>query len=248
MKKNTLIRISLLLSAVFLLSACSLPFVSVVRGSGTVITETREVSGFDKIELNGAGQLIITQGTTESLEIRAEDNIMSELTSEVEGDTLVLGYKDQSWRRSFIPTERIIYTLSVTDLTEFTFNGAGDLQIDVLETPSLELTINGAGNIEIDELMADTVIVTIAGTGSVEIAGQAQSQTINIDGAGNYQARDLQTQSATIDVAGLGNSTVWVTETLDVTINGGGSVDYYGSPNVTQDISGLGDVNNLGEK
>ncbi len=248
MKKNNLIKISLLLAVVFMLSACSLPFVNIVRGSGDMETETRDVSGFNKIELNGAGQLNITQGSTESLEIRAESNILPELTSEVEGDTLVLGYKDQTWRTTVIPTERIVYTLTVVDLTEFTFNGAGDLEVDSLETSSLELTINGAGNIEIDNLVADELSVTISGTGSIQIAGQVETQTINIEGAGNYQSEDLQSQNASIEVNGLGNSTLWVMQSFDVTINGSGSVDYYGDPDVSQDINGLGDVSNLGEK
>jgi hypothetical protein len=248
MKNNTVIKISLLLAVVFLLSACSIPFISVVRGSGDVETETREVSGFSKIEMNGAGQLIITQGSTESLDIEAEDNVLPELTSEVKGETLVLGYKNQTWRRSVIPTKPIIYTLTVVDLSEITFNGAGDLEMDSLNTASLEITINGAGNIEIGNLQADELSVTISGTGSIRIAGEVESQSINIEGAGNYQATDLLSQKASIEVNGLGNSKLWVMESLDVAINGGGSVDYYGDPNLTQDINGLGNVNHLGEK
>lgn len=248
MRKINLAGISLLLGVVVLLSACSLPFVNVVRGSGNLETESRDVSGFNKIELNGAGQLIITQGSTETLEIQAEDNILPELTSEVEGDTLVLGYKDQTWRRSILPTEKIVYTLTVIDLTKFTFNGAGDLEMDSLETSSLELNINGAGNIKIKELLAEELSVTISGTGSINIAGEVESQDITIEGAGNYQSEDLQSQTAFIQVNGLGNSKLWVLESLDITINGSGSVDYYGAPDVTQDINGLGDVNSLGEK
>lgn len=248
MKKISLLKISLLLIVVFLLSACSLPFISVVRGSGNLETETRDVSGFSKITLNGAGQLIITQGSTESLEIQAEDNVLPKLISEVKGDTLVLGYEEHTWRRSVIPTEKIVYTLTVIDLTEFTFNGAGDLQMEMLETSSLELNVNGAGNIVIGSLMADDLSVTISGTGSVQIAGEVESQSINIEGAGNYQSGDLQSQTASIQVDGLGNSTLWVINSIDITINGAGSVDYYGTPNVTQDINGLGDVSNLGEK
>ena len=35
---------------------------------------------------------------------------------------------------------------------------------------------------------------------------------------------------------------------LNLTIEGGGTVNYYGSPSVTQDISGLGDINSRGDK
>jgi hypothetical protein len=247
MKKNYLVHITLLVSIAFLLSACSFGLLP-QRGSGNLVTESRDVSGFSKIELNGAGQLKITQGSTESLEIRAEDNILPELTSKVEGSTLILGYKNLSWLRNLVPNKEIVYTLTVIDLTEITFNGAGDLQINSLDTASLELTINGAGNIKIDGLMADSLSARIAGAGSMDIAGEVQSQTITIEGAGNYQAGDLMSQTATINVSGLGNSTLWVTDSLDVTISGGGSVDYYGNPSLTQDVSGIGNIKNIGDK
>ena len=101
---------------------------------------------------------------------------------------------------------------------------------------------------KIDDLITDSVKVNISGTGTIVLSGQADVQTVIIDGAGNYQTEDLQTNTSVIKINGLGNATVWAMESLDITINGGGTVNYYGSPNVTQDITGLGNVNNRGDK
>lgn len=249
MKKRTIYLIPLLIASIFILSACQiLPWVRVVRGSGNLATETRQVSGFNAIRMDGAGRVLITQGAAESLEIEAEDNLLGELTSRVEGDTLVLGYQDRPWRKTVLPTQAIVYTLTVIDLSKLTLNGAGDLEIRALQTESLVLEINGAGNIDIVDLSGDELSVNLAGTGSITASGIVADQEISLDGAGNYQGADMQTQRTKIDINGLGNSTVWATESLDISINGGGSVSYYGSPNVSQQISGLGDVRNLGEK
>ena len=248
MKLKYFFILTTLVIASLLLSACQIPGINVVRGSGNVITEQRDVSDFNIVELNGAGQLIITQGSTESLEIEAEDNIIDELTSEVQGDTLTMGYTNRFWRRSIIPNQTIIYRLNVIDLKEITLNGANELVIDSLETDSLQINLNGAGRVDIDELLAQNLSVNVAGTGTVTIAGQVETQIINIDGAGNYQAGDLLTSNTEIQIDGLGNGTIWAMESLDITINGGGSLNYYGSPSVTQDINGLGDISNRGEK
>lgn len=248
MKKKYFLTISMMIIASVVLSACQIPFIDVIRGSGNLTTETREVSGFDQIRLDGAGRLFVTQGSTESLVIEAEDNIISELTSDVRENTLVLGFQDQPWQTTLIPTEIITYTLTVTDLTDITFNGAGDLTMDTLETSNLKLDINGAGQYNIAELMADSLSVEITGTGTISIGGQVTTQTVNIDGAGNYQAEDLETTSTEITVNGLGNGTVWATDTLDLTINGAGNLYYFGNPSVTQDISGAGQIYNQGEK
>jgi len=248
MKKSYIFTLSLLIIGSFALSACRLPFVSVVRGSGDLTTEERVVSGFDTIQLDGAGRLVITQGENESLEITAEDNIIGELTSEVRGNTLELGFEEQPWQKTVVPTRSITYTLSVIDLMEIEFNGAGDLEMESLETPSLDLTINGAGQISINGLDADSLDVQITGAGTIHLEGQVSAQKITIDGAGSYEALDLQSKSAEIDINGLGSGSMWAVETLEITINGGGSLSYYGMPSVTQDINGVGDINSLGEK
>lgn len=251
MNKKTYYTLSLLLVLGFLLSACQLPFVdiTIIRGSGELITESRAVEPFKEVQLDGAGRMIITQGAAESLEISAEDNIIGELTSQVVDDTLILGFKDQSWRRSVIPTEVIRYELTVTDLTRITLNGAGEITMEILETESLDIGINGAGRIAINELtVEENLNVKIIGAGTIALAGSAPNQTISIDGTGNIRAEDLLTKDTIIEIIGLGNGTVWVEDTLDVTIKGAGNVTYFGAPEVTQNITGAGDIDNRGEK
>jgi hypothetical protein len=41
---------------------------------------------------------------------------------------------------------------------------------------------------------------------------------------------------------------IWVLDSLDVGINGVGEVSYFGSPNVTQSITGNGSLTSLGDK
>ncbi len=248
MKKKLILILSLLVITSSLLSACQLPFTRVVQGSGVVVSETRDVSGFNAITLNGVGRLDIIQGGSESLEIEAEDNILKELTSDVQAGTLTLGYQDSFWVSSVIPTKEIVYTLTVVDLTELTINGAGDVDIESLQTDTMAMTINGAGQVEIDDLTAETLSVQISGTATIELAGQVTRQTVNIAGAGNYQAGDLQSSTASVKVEGLGNARVWAVETLTITISGSGAVSYYGSPELSQEISGLGDITHLGDK
>lgn len=249
MSKKTIFFIPLLIASIFILSACQIfPWFSVVRGSGTLTTESRPVSGFNAVRLDGAGRLVITQGANETLEIRADDNLIGNLTSEVQGNTLVLGTQEGSWRRTILPSQPVVYTLTVTNLTRLTLNGAADLEIQSLEAESFDLDINGAGNFNIQDLSVGKLSVNLTGTGSVSVNGVATEQAVTIDGAGNYQAGNLQTMNTIIQINGLGSGTVWATETLQVGIAGGGSVSYYGSPNVSQQITGLGDVKNLGEK
>ncbi|HZC04202.1 MAG TPA: head GIN domain-containing protein [Ktedonobacterales bacterium] len=188
-------------------------------GSGTVVTEPREVSGFTQIRLAGFGTLNITQTGTESLSITADDNILPHLTSEVINGTLELGVKP---RLTFRPMKHIVYTVTVKSLE------------------GIQLT--GAGTIHASDIQATGFSVTISGAGDMTITGSAQSQTVKISGAGNYNGQAFQTASADVTITGAGNARINASETLNATVSGAGMVTYTGAPRVSQRITGIGSV------
>ena len=245
-KKIFLITALLLLSLV--LMACSIPVIKVVKGSNVMATESRDVGNFDAIQLDGAGKLVITQGETMALQIEAEDNILPYLESSVVGNTLELGFQDHFWQRTLLPTETITYSLVVTDLNALTFNGAGDLEMNQLATDELSIVVNGAGQVQINDLTANSLKIQINGTGDVSVAGEVTTQAIGIDGAGTVKNGDLKSSTTFITANGLGVATVWATDQLEVTFNGGGTLNYYGEPSIIQNINGAADISHLGNK
>ena len=230
--------------------ACAVPSIPsgirTIKGSGNVVTEDRDVSGFDSVALLGFGRVIITQGDEESLTVETDDNLMQYIETEVRGGTLELGFTEDDILLD--PSDSIIFRLSLIDLAALDSSGAGKFEIEKLETDRLEVTLSGAGDIGIDSLSATDLVVTVSGAGQVELAGQVKTQEITLNGLGNYDAPDLESQTATVRVPGAGSVAIWVLNTLDVTINGAGSVEYYGSPHVTQDISGVGKLTSRGDK
>lgn len=234
------------------LTACAVTVngtpVAVVRGSGVVVTETRQVSGFNALSFAGLGEVIITQGQTESLTIEAEDNIVPQIKTEVRNGTLRIGFNRDKWQDWVAPTKPIKFNLSVKDMTTIESSGLGSIQIAGFKTNKLTLGISGAGNIKITNLDASSVSTSINGTGSIELAGKAAQQVSTLSGIGSYQAGDFATQQADINISGAGSATVWASEALDVTISGAGSVSYYGNPTVKKSITGLGAVKGLGNK
>ena len=60
-------------------SACNVTsiFIRTIDGSGNIVTESREVRGFDRVNLSGFGEVIIEVGDEESLTISTDDNIIA---------------------------------------------------------------------------------------------------------------------------------------------------------------------------
>ena len=240
------LRALFILTLTVLTSGCILPVrYTRVLGSGKIISETRPISGFTAVELSGIGTLIIEQGSKESLEVTAEDNIIKYLKSDIYGRNLRLSVDDFV---SIDPTEEIIFHLTVKNLERIELSGLGNIEIEALKTPNLDLEISGAGSANIRDLQADSLNLDISGLGNVEIGGSVEDQRIELSGAGNYDAEDLESNKARIEMSGTGKAVLWVENELDVVLSGMGNLQYYGSPNLSTEISGVGTVKSLGEK
>lgn len=241
MKKSL---VAILLIFTIALSGCT---IYMTTGSGTLVQEDRPVSNVESVEFTSVGQLTIMQGDSESLVVEAEDNIISHITTEMNGTTLVIGF-DEGVDNMITPTRMISYTLTVTDLNDIELSGAGNISMDELTADHVTIQLSGAGNIDIDALTADSISVSLPGAGNISINGTVGEEQLELSGFGNFNANDLQATVSNVNVSGAGNASVWVTDTLNVDISGAGSVEYYGSPDITQNISGVGVLNSRGNK
>jgi hypothetical protein len=214
-------------------------------GSRQLITEDRPVNGYRGVDVSGAGSLEIIQDGTEALTIETDDNIMPYVTSEVSGGKLYLGL--DSSHGPFAPSELNI-TLHVKDLDSITTSGSWNVTSASLQAGSLTIFISGTSDATINSLNVGSLDTTISGSGNLELAGKADSQSIEINGAGKYLAGNLQSTTVNMVISGSGNGTLWATGSLDVRISGSGNVGYYGDPQVTFNQSGSGSIHDLGTK
>jgi len=245
--------------------ACGSFRTNVATGSGHIVTKSFDVSGFDRVILEGFGDVYVEQGQTESLSVQTDDNLMSLLDIKVRGKELRLGIKPGF---DVSPSKSLTFNLTVKDLHGVTLAGSGNFyvepvksnnlavsilgsgNIDIkgLNANSLSLDLNGSGNFTLADVSAKKVDTSLRGSGDIKLDGNAGSQTITISGSGNYLAGDLQTDTTDVSVPGSGNVTAWVNEALNIKVSGSGDIQYYGRPIVDQSNSGSGDITSLGEK
>jgi len=186
-------------------------------GSGDMITEARDVNGFNEIVLMTSGDVVVEVTGTESLEIEADDNVISLLTSEVVNGRLELGSSG-----SFSTTRGITYTITAAELVGVTISGSGDIDVSRIDADSFEARITGSGNID--------------------PSGNSANLEVTISGSGRFSGEDLESAIGDVIVSGSGEAVVNVTDDLMVRITGSGDVRYIGDPTIDQDISGSGGV------
>jgi hypothetical protein len=190
-----------------------------VSGSGHVITETRNVSGFSGVSLEGSGRVVIEQGDGESVTVTADDNLLNYVETDVRGSTLVLGQKS-GVRLS--PSKDVVFKVTVRKL-------------DALD-------ISGSGFAEAKGLQGAKMKIDISGSGEVSAEGADDDLDINISGSGRFRGDGLKIKRTRVDISGSGSAVVASSETLNAIVSGSGSIEYVGDPQIHQNISGSGSV------
>ncbi len=215
-----------------------------IHGSGDMVSEERSVSGFNEVNFAGLGRLYIEFGDEESLTIKAEDNFLKHIETDVRGGKLVIEFEKGI---NLNLTKSINYYLTVVELEKIEVSGFGSIQVPEIVGESFSIELSGAGDIDIDGLEVELFEVEISGVGDLRVdGGHVEKQIISLSGVGGYSGKRLESEEAEVEISGLGSVTIRVSDHLEVDISGGGSVDYYGSPTVDSDISGVGDVDRVG--
>ncbi len=214
------------------------------KGSGNMVTQTREVSGFDRVSVEYPASVLISQGDTEALTIEADDNVLPGLKTDVKGSELRIYYKSTDGKH-VNPTKLPVITITVKDLSALDFSSAGESTVDGLEAKNLDVSLSGAGSVKLNNISITNLSLNLSGAGSATASGTADDLSVNISGLGSFNGKDLKCSTASVNISGAGGATVWAEDQLSATISGAGSVSYYGSPEVSKQISGVGGVNHV---
>jgi hypothetical protein len=185
------------------------------KGSGTIITEERSVSGFSSVQVNLAADLTLIQSDQEGLTIAADDNLMPFIRSTVQNGRLIIDFPNNT---SMSPSQTIQLTLTFKALTA----------VDVY----------GSSTVTADDLNLNALAIDFKGSGSTRMTGRVVTQTISIEGMAFVNNFDLDSTTVSVDIAGTGTVDVKASSRLDVHVAGQGTIRYLGSPSITQDISG----------
>lgn len=190
-----------------------------IRGSGTTVTETRDVPPFERIDLHGSGRVEVTVGSAQRVEVTTDDNVIGRLLTEVEDDTLVIRLSRGSYRHVDGPH----VTITVPELRGVSIRGSGEVRATDIRAPSFRASISGSGDMQLH-----------GGVGRLHAS---------ISGSGDMHLSRLRAREAVVKIAGSGDMRLTVLESLSGKIAGSGDVRVHGSPQLHDwKTAGSGDL------
>ncbi len=234
------ILISSILIALFL-NNCMSVFDKKVKGSGSVITEARSVSSFDKIEIGGIFNVFLSQGDVENVEVEIDDNLQQYVKIYNEGNTLVVdAEKGVNWKRV---TKNNVY-ITLKNINELNVKGVCTVKSrTALKCDNLELDVEGIGNSRL-ELYCHQLDIKHGGVGSIELNGETVDLIIRKNGVGHLDAKNLKADNVNIKNSGVGSAEIYASKELTIRNSGVGSISYSGDATIKSVHSdGVGKIN-----
>ena len=205
-------------------------------GSGRITSETRSVSGFDRIAVGDEFDVEVTVGPAASLTLSGDDNLLPHVRAEVREGTLHVDA-----RRELDPTEPLRIRVTVPTLRGISASGSSTVTAAGVRSSSFDASVSGSADVRAAGSFGD-LEASISGSGGIRLRGTAESVQASVSGSGNLDLAGTPARTAAVRVSGSGDATVHATESLDAAVSGSGDVRYVGSPRVETRISGSGSV------
>jgi len=191
------------------------------KGSGNIVTEKRDVAGFNAIDVSNVFVVEVTSQSEFSVEVEADDNLLPLIKTEVQNGRLEISAEKKIKSKSPIKVR------------------IGAPNID-------KLNASGASRTTISNIGGSAIDLDISGASKVTLSGTASQLTADMSGASSVDATELRCEKVSVDSSGASKARVNATSTLSVDASGASSISYVGTPaTINKKTSGASSVNSL---
>lgn len=233
---NLWIRAGFLLLSVILASA---PAVAQWKaGNGNVIEEKREVKSFDIIKVQKGINLYITQGSPASLVVKADENLMENIITKVDGNTLYLDVQG-----SIRKVKAMDVYVTLGNLKELHASGGSDVYAESgLKAGELKLFCSGGSDTKM-KLDAETLYCETSGGSDAVLSGKANKLSVKSSGGSDFNGKGLEVVSCKIHTSGASDAWVFVTGEIEMEASGASDIHHKGGAKViSSKASGGSDI------
>jgi hypothetical protein len=206
-------------------------------------TDKRTLPPFTEISLRINGDIHLTQGDGQSVEIKAKSSTINKLITEVKDRKLVIRFSaTDSWFKNWNPGKVDIF-ITIPQIDALSVSGSGSiLSDDEISSRILDLAVSGSGDIRLTDLSTEKVSAAISGSGDIYLEGSDTADALDaaISGSGDIKASGLKAKNVNVKISGSGDCDVYAVDQLKVRVIGSGTVRYDGNPQIDSNVSGSG--------
>ncbi len=236
------LRLLLLMLPVFIASCEKENMCDCMKSTGPIVTERRSLDSFHRIEVRKNVIVTLYQDTVEYVEVEAGSHLIDLVETEVNnGVLLITNLNKCNWVRSYdIEIHARVHLKNIDYIDHYgseEISSADTLHIDYLD-------IRQNNNADIHLLMnANQVLARqMVGGGDIYLSGNSQFCYTFGGSFGYIDARNLVSNEVQVDHRSTGEIHVHAVSSLHVYISGKGNVYYRGTPVISSEITGSGNL------
>jgi hypothetical protein len=186
-----------------------------LEGNGNQVTRTISVQPFTALDASGVYELRLTQGSTESVKIEADENLQQLFTVRNDGSRLVIEMKDLK-NKNLRSKNKMRVHVAFKNLRSLDLKTVGNVSsTNNLTFDDLDFTNQSVGNVDLG-LKATMLHLENTSVGTVTLSGQAENAVMKNKGVGSLQAGGFVVQTLDIDNSGVGAAEVNAVKGLKV--------------------------------
>ena len=174
--------------------------------------DSRQLKGFERIELLGSLDVKYEQADSFSVRVAAPVDVIKDVETRVEGNKLVVSMKGSNKFINVGVSDGDDVTVYVTspDFLGIELKGSGDFECrQLLDTDNLDILLKGSGDIKFHDIVCDQVNVSLVGSGDVELKNVKMLRSyVDLVGSGDVKVRFSESGSVESSLTGSGDITL----------------------------------------
>lgn len=197
-------------------------------------TQTRNVGDFHSISVQSGIDLYLTQSSSQSVEVTANDDFIDRVITEIEGGSLKIYLKKKDgkgWKGNW-NTGRLEVRVSTDELRSLSASGGSDVENKgTWESDEMKINASGGSDIELD-IDVQTLNVNTSGGSDLNVTGTADILKLNCSGGSDFKGKSLMVKEAKVNSSGGSDAYINVSEKLVATASGSSDIHYTGNPQI----------------
>ncbi len=210
------------------------------RGSGNIITETRNVSTFTSVNASTSIDVDVQQGAETSVIVEADDNLIKYIETTVVGNELKIRLKNISiWNQATIKVHVI-----APKYEGFTASASAEItgKNTVTSTSKIKLKASSSANINV-EVDAPSVDVDASSSADITVSGRTKEVMVDANSSALVELSKLQAETATAEASSSADVTIYASVKINAKANSSGDIKYTGgATDVVKSESSSGSV------
>lgn len=229
-RKFFIVLSTIMLSIMVMATGCS-----EVTGSGKLVKENYDYSGFTTLEAGHGFNIVIEKASLFSVTITMDDNITEYLDIDQTGETLKITLKGGS---AFINTT-LEAKITMPEIAGINLSGGAKTEVTGFNSSNdFSVTLSGGSELKGDITSGD-IGFGISDGSKVTLHGSGKNLMARSIGASKLMMEDFPVNDADINIDGGGSATLNISGKLDTVLTGGSRFLYIGEPEMGEiNISG----------